>query len=688
MSIRYRVIFTAISILVLVIVGWFAVKDFTELFTQFWFVSGFLLLILLSMVDQPFFSKDSNVLVNGITGLSALFVIFQQESGFFIFIFFLYMTYLIISSSILMYIRNRALREEGYIIQFFSRLNRIIGKPNVIFSMFFIWGLLLNFDLNTFEFNMLFTLWIGFMIFSSRATYDLLLNLFDKKKTDLAGGVGRVFGVQSQNSFLVKVDPKVKRLDLFTFVEFKNSVDNGIYRGIIRDVMLLDREQWVKVLSNKEIQRVFEGREFPETYQEDVLYLVEDVPKNNYMERFIGVVTEGSEINKIKFLYNSDLNLVEGNLLETTIGEQTLVYQLINAITEIEQLENKNQSGYIVGEAIQLGVWDHKKYEFNKYGWVPSVNNPLYLSKGVERPALVEGELLVGEVPDTGYPVIIDKAKAITHHLAITGVTGSGKSVFARNLIREFIKDENIKVICIDFTEEYREKFKDLEPAEIISDKCEYDIRESVWKIMEEESKYPNQRDQDFLQRHKNLVFDKLRNSIEAFLDCSENNLSIIELPDFSNTSETMYFTMAFVSTLFWVARDRKNSGKKISLVLEEAHTIVPEWNFLGQKDRYSEALINTVAQVALQGRKFNVGLLVIAQRTANVSKTILTQCNSMISFKQFDDTSVNFLSNYYGDDMAQSLSNLVSRQAIAVGVAFKSSIPMIFEVPKIKEKE
>lgn len=686
MSIRYRVVFTIISIVILILVSWPMVGNLTELLNQFWFVSGFLLLILLSLVDQPFFSRDSNILVNGITGLSALFVINQQEQGFLIWLFFVYMIYLIISSSILMFIRSRSLKEEGYIIRFFSRLNRIIGEPRVIFSMFFIWGLLLSYDLNSFEFALFFILWVTFMVFSFEITYDLIINLFEERKEKLVEGIGKVFGVQSQNIFLVKVNQKTKKLDLFTFVELKHSVDNRIYRGIVSDVMVLDQEQWIKVFSNKEIRRIFEDVEFPKTYKKDVVYLIDDVPENDYMQRFVGVVTKDSDINKIRFLYNSSIAIKEGSLLETTINNQIVVYQVINAITELEQLENKNQSGYIIGEALQLGVWDHDRYEFERFGWIPDINTPLYLAKGVEEPLLMEGEYLVGEVPDTKYPVIINKEIAITHHLAITGVTGSGKSVFARNLIREFMKDKKIKVICIDFTEEYREKLEYLEPVGIISEEYELDIRNSIKEIIKEESKYPNRRNHEELDGHKKIVFNKLRESIENFLDCDENNLSIIDIPDFRNTPETMYFTMVFISTLFWVAKDRKDSETKISLVLEEAHTIVPEWNFLGQKDNYSDALINTVAQVALQGRKFNVGLLVIAQRTANVSKTILTQCNSIISFKQFDDTSINFLSNYYGEDIAESVSNLRPRQAIAVGSAFKSSIPMIFEVPEIKE--
>ena len=75
-------------------------------------------------------------------------------------------------------------------------------------------------------------------------------------------------------------------------------------------------------------------------------------------------------------------------------------------------------------------------------------------------------------------------------------------------------------------------------------------------------------------------------------------------------------------------------NGKKVCIVLEEAHTIVPEWNFLGVDDKRSSSVVNSIAQIALQGRKYGVGFIVIAQRTANVSKTVLTQCNSVVAFQ------------------------------------------------------
>ena len=121
----------------------------------------------------------------------------------------------------------------------------------------------------------------------------------------------------------------------------------------------------------------------------------------------------------------------------------------------------------------------------------------------------------------------------------------------------------------------------------------------------------------------------------------------------------------------------------RICLVLEEAHTIVPEGNFLGVNDWDSKAVVNKMGQVALQGRKYGVGLLVIAQRTANVSKTVLTQCNTIVCYQAFDETSYNFLGNYIGKDLVQALPNLKRYHAIVTGKANRSNLPMIVNLER-----
>jgi hypothetical protein len=42
-------------------------------------------------------------------------------------------------------------------------------------------------------------------------------------------------------------------------------------------------------------------------------------------------------------------------------------------------------------------------------------------------------------------------------------------------------------------------------------------------------------------------------------------------------------------------------------------------------------------------------GWLLVTQRTANVTKTILNQCNSIFAMRTFDETGKEVLSNYIG---------------------------------------
>ena len=98
---RARLIFLGLSLVLLITIGYFVTDDFSFLLNDFWFTSGFLLLILLSLIDQPHFSKESNVFVNSITaGISLLLV--QSEYRNWVFYFFLGVSgYLAITSYII-----------------------------------------------------------------------------------------------------------------------------------------------------------------------------------------------------------------------------------------------------------------------------------------------------------------------------------------------------------------------------------------------------------------------------------------------------------------------------------------------------------------------------------------------------------------------------------------------------------
>lgn len=164
----------------------------------------------------------------------------------------------------------------------------------------------------------------------------------------------------------------------------------------------------------------------------------------------------------------------------------------------------------------------------------------------------------------------------------------------------------------------------------------------------------------------------------------SVEKICIFELPSIANTKDVLTQTQSFIELVFEYAKNQQTK-QRICLVLEEAHTIVPETSFWGDLGDYgsSKALVNKMGQVALQGRKYGVGLMVIGQRTANISKTILTQCNTMICFQAFDDTNFNFLGNYIGKDLAISLPSLKKYHAVVSGKAIKSNLPLIVDITR-----
>ena len=687
MSKKYRLFLFILSFTSLLTISFIIDGDIKHLITNFWFSSGLLLLILLSLIDQPHFSKDSNIFVNAVTAAISLLLVNKNDYDWIFFLFLSVIGYLLITSYILIWLRNNPLNEERKVIQLITRLNRIIGKPESLFSAFFLWGGIKQFGLNTTEMETLFWYWFVFIILNIPQIAKTIESLFEKDDQKKAESIlGKIFGVQSKNTFLVKLHPNKPILKMFDFVEFKYSVDSKIRKGLVFDVYLLNQEQWVKVLSNNEIDKIFENQIIFQNHKDDIVYKINKIPENEYLNNLVGIITENSSISKIRFVYNSKINVAEGQLLATRVQGNYVLYQIIEGITKIEQLENKNQTGLIIGEAIQLGTWNHDKLQFEQFGWVPEINSPVYLARDIAEPPVEDNEYIIGHIPNTKYPVIINKDTAITHHTAVIGVTGTGKSIFSRNLIREYLKDKDTKVICIDFTGEYIGKFSDQNPSSVIDDEVSKVLFKKIDTIEKEIGNNYN-KDTDTSRNLKHEVSESMNEQIESFLK-GEDTLSIFELPHVENTSGVLTYTKTFFRILFHIAKTKNSFGKRICLVLEEAHTIVPEWNFSGVSDKVSQPLLNSIAQIALQGRKYNVGLLVIAQRTANVSKTILTQCNTIISFQEFDKTSSEFLANYFGSTIAQTLPNLKFRQAIAAGKAFKSSVPIIFEVPEIEEPE
>jgi DNA helicase HerA-like ATPase len=143
-----------------------------------------------------------------------------------------------------------------------------------------------------------------------------------------------------------------------------------------------------------------------------------------------------------------------------------------------------------------------------------------------------------------------------------------------------------------------------------------------------------------------------------------------------------------YLSSIFdWARKYRR--ARRVLIVLEEAHTVVPEINVYGRYDRSeTESVLGRTAQIALQGRKYGVGLLLVSQRTALVSKTLLSQCNTVLSFAMYDETGLRYLANVFSTSHVTAIPNLKKYQAIAFGKGIKSERPVIFQIAEDPAKK
>ena len=223
--------------------------------------------------------------------------------------------------------------------------------------------------------------------------------------------------------------------------------------------------------------------------------------------------------------------------------------------------------------------------------------------------------------------------------MAVIGVTGSGKTYTVRKMMSALIQNKT-HVVIVDFTGEYKKKF----------------VESGV--------------------SHDDLT----STNIQAFIQ-GEPKIGIFELPDISNTEALIAGTQKFLETIFKECKKPESAEKRVCIVLEEAHTVIPEKDFLGVNNWDSRAVVNKIGQIALQGRKYGVGLWVIAQRTANVSKTVLTQCNTIICFQVFDNTTKDFIGNYIGDEFKGTLTQLKQYHAIVAGKSISSNRPLIIDL-------
>ncbi len=132
----------------------------------------------------------------------------------------------------------------------------------------------------------------------------------------------------------------------------------------------------------------------------------------------------------------------------------------------------------------------------------------------------------------------------------------------------------------------------------------------------------------------------------------------------------------------FWTDRKKR---KPLALVCDEAHTYLPSKD--GQNPVEQRAIEN-FEKIAKEGRKYGVALLVVSQRPSDVSSTILSQCNNIVSLRLTngdDQRTVKSLMPESLEGLMDTLPILDIGEALVVGDAVL--LPSRIRIHEPKEK-
>jgi uncharacterized protein len=114
-------------------------------------------------------------------------------------------------------------------------------------------------------------------------------------------------------------------------------------------------------------------------------------------------------------------------------------------------------------------------------------------------------------------------------------------------------------------------------------------------------------------------------------------------------------------------SRVRDELKLSVLLVLEEAHYFAPARATTSAENRAN----SITKQIAQEGRKFGVGLLLISQRPSRLDETTLAQCNSYAIMRMVNPADQNYVKRVIetlGEDEARMLPGLDVGEAILSG--------------------
>jgi hypothetical protein len=666
-----------------------------------WFYTGFASILLGSLLVTPFFTKPVDAISYSAVAIIALLLLNSWESWSAIdrFTFmgaFIYSFFVLIIAFLAIIAKDSTKQNLKKFSNTCKVLSDVVGNHAAIFSVIIFFAIIVFHRSSPREVFTIMLTWALIVVIKPENRIFKLVEYLKKiwSTKVLSVAIGEIAGFQSPGLVLVRQkDPK--RIRFGTPLIFKDEHaplkagigldytgrDEGLLlRTIEFDVPIEVEDEFLKMASVLPLNSV---SKFDVNAQNN--HILESVDMFKKIKYFVGVVSHETSVDSLYFEVIQERDLEEGRLVEVSIRGKAVLYQVIDGMTKEDVIYKKNTFGYVRAKAKKIGLWDTTRKKFIPVKWLPNANAPVYIKTTDEFTPTKEA---VGHFPGTNYTVGLKSVShLVTHNTAILGILGVGKSMLAIELVERMIAD-NIKIVCIDLTKQYALElskfFNEQEDAEALrklqaigaagKTKCERNVEEggsikSFTDAISIDLKTFIDTDDKFIKIYNPSHF-------EVWYQDSKPFQGIASMATLSPTGITQIISDAVLKIM---QEKGMTDNARVCLVYEEAHSLIPEWNSTAAEG--DRAASNGTARAILQGRKYGLGCLLVTQRTANVTKTILNQCNTIFAMRTFDDTGKGFLANYIGSEHADILPTLQERYAVFFGKASLCENPVLLRL-------
>lgn len=167
----------------------------------------------------------------------------------------------------------------------------------------------------------------------------------------------------------------------------------------------------------------------------------------------------------------------------------------------------------------------------------------------------------------------------------------------------------------------------------------------------------------------------------------TSNGGSGIKVVDFSEVpADVLPVVTGTLARLLYDVQFWMRSGKRtpVTLLCDEAHLYLPVRD---DADAVQRQALGSFERIAKEGRKYGFSLLVVSQRPADVSRTILSQCNNFLALRLTNETDQGVIKRLMPDSLAgltSILPLLDTGEALLLGDAVLLPTRIKLDIPKI----